>query len=581
MIEIELSQLSERVNQLEQKISFNPEYFFNAKGELLTVDSNNHPTLLSIGSDDDVLVVDSGETSGFIYRTISDLISGALLSNDGDILTVDSGLVALAVGSVNQYLGNDGSLLEWKDLPIIVESSGLKANVAVDTIGTKAVMLQKEFSVSTQSAKGDYSGLLSGYRNSITATGDYGVIAGGSSNTVNSARGSIFSGHSNSLNGDYSTILQGQSNSIDSNSLYSSIINGISNSITNSGANYYNLVLTGALNTLSNGLLSVILSGYDCDIVGSYSVILSGQLSTINANYSTAIGNNLDIDSNYTFVIGNPGGTITFNRANSFWIYDMVSFTYRQEYKIEDSEFKNQLHSSYIWDDTLVVRYKNSAGTVKTAQIALASTFMTPSIVSNNSTSGTGTSVVLTKPSSVTWNTTLIVSISVNGTQTITPASGFTLIDTGTRAGTTTRVYIKNLGTTYASEPSSYTFTLSGSVAYIGQILNIKNLKSSATPLDTNNNTNGSSTTATVASMSPVASSSGIYLWIGGIPSGGTTFSTPSGWTSYNVVSSVSARQHIFYKTFTSGTTSGVANSTLSASVEWATVGVTLTANLF
>lgn len=566
MIEADLAQLESRISQLEQKIPFTPEYFFTAKGELLTVDTNLHPTLLSIGNDDEVLVVDSGETSGFIYKTISEIINGALLMNDGDILTVDSGLVALAVGTINQYLGNDGSLLEWKDLPIIAESSGLKANVAVDTIGTKAVMLQKEFSATTQSAKGNYSGLFSGYRNSIGSGGNYGVLAGGSNNQVN---------------GNYDAILCGNNNTVSSNSEYSTILNGASNSISNASTNYYNLILTGGANTISNSFFGVILSGYSCTIVGQYSAILSGNTSTINANYSTAIGINLDIDSNYTFVIGNPSAPITFNRANSLWIYEMVSFAYEQEYKIEDSELKNQIKSSYVWDDTLVVRYKNSSGTVKTAQLSLAQTYMTPSIVSHNTTSGTGTSVVLNKPSSVTWNTTLIIAISVNGTQTITPDTGWTLINTGTRAGTTTRVYIKNLGTTYASEASSYTFTLSGSVAYVAHILNCKNLKSSATPLDTSNNTNGSSSTATVASMSPTGSTNGIFLWVGHVGSGGTTIGTPAGWTSYNSASSLSGRQSIFYKTFTSGATSGTANSTLSGSVEWSTVGVTLTANLF
>lgn len=580
MIERELAQLESRISKLEAVNAFSAENFLENKGDLLSRNSIT-PEVLTIGNDDEILVVDSGESTGFIYKTISEIINGSLLQNDGDILTVDSGIVALAVGTVNQYLGNNGSILEWKDLPIIVESSGLKANVVVNPIGTKAVMLQKEFSAVTQTAAGDYSTLLGGYRNTITSTGDYGVIAGGSSNSVSSDRGASLAGHGNSVSGAYGLIAQGQSNSINANSEYSSIINGISNTITNSSTNYYNVILNGALNTVQNGLLSVIISGYDCDVIGSYSTILAGNLSTINANYSTAIGVNLDIDSNYTFVIGNPGSIVTFNRANSFWIYDMVSFTYRQEYKVEDSELKNQTATNYIWDDTLVIRYKNSSGTVKTAQITLAETYMTPSIVSNNTAAGTGTSVVLTKPSSVNWNTSLIVAITVAGTQTITPASGFTLINTGTRSGVTTRVYIKNLGTTYAGEPSSYTFTLSGSVAYIGQIFNIKNLKSSATPLDTSNNANGSSSTASVASMSPITSTSGIYLWIGGIPSGGTTFSTPAGWTSYLATNSLSARQHTFYKTFTSGTTSGTANSTLSGSVEWATVGVCLTANLF
>lgn len=580
MIERDVYQLEERVSRLEALNAFTAENFFVAKGDLLTRNSLT-PDILTIGNDDEILVVDSGAATGFIYKTISEIINGALLMNDGDILTVDSGLVALAVGTANQYLGNDGNILVWKDLPVIVESSGLKANVAVNTIGTKAVMLQKEFSSVTQTASGDYSVLAGGYRNTIGANGDYGVIAGGSSNQANQSRASVLSGHSNVVDGEYSTILQGQSNSIDSNSQYSAIVNGITNTITNSTTNYYNAVLIGALNNIQNGLLNVVLSGYDCDIVGSYSTILGGNLTTINASYSVAIGVNLDIDSNYTFVVGNPSGTITFNRANSFWVYEMVSFTYEQEYKVEDSELKNQTHSSYIWDDTLVVRYKNSSGTVKTAQIALAQTYMSPSIVSHNTASGTASSVVLTKPSSVSWNTTLIAAVSVNGTQTVTAPAGWTLINTGTRTNSTTRVYIKNLGTTYASEPSSYTFTLSGSVAYVAHILNCKNLKSSATPLDTSNNANGNSSTASVASMSPTGSTSGIFLWIGAVASGGTTIGTPAGWTSYNSVNSLSARQSVFYKTFTSGATSGTANSTLSVSGEWSTVGVTLTANLF
>lgn len=561
-----IEDITQRLDRLEALNPLTPENFFTAKGDLLTF-TGLVPTLLSIGNDDELLVVDSGEDSGFIYRSLEEMILGAFLTTDGSLLTVDTGvLVELPVGTINQYLGNDGTLLEWRDLPIIVESSGLKANVAVDTIGLKAVMLQKEFDATTQSAKGDYSGLLSGYRNSIGSDGDYSVITGGRGNTVNSIN---------------SFIGAGRSNTIQTFSYYSIIGGGLSNSINSSSDIYHNNIFNGDTNLIDDCNYSTVINGFSNSITGGSCTIIYGEACALTALYGTVIGTNLILDQDKQFVIGYPSSDETFSRTKTFWIYDLVLMDYQQEYKIEDSELKNQIHSSYIWDDTLVVRYKNSSGTVKTAQIALASTYMTPSIVSHNTAAGTGTSVVLTKPSSVTWNTSLIVAISVNGTQTITPSSGFTLINTGTRAGTTTRVYIKNVGTGYASEPSSYTFTLSGSVAYIGQILNCKNLKSSATPLDTSNNTNGSSTTATVASMSPVASSSGIYLWVGGIPSGGTTFSTPAGWTSYNVHNSISARQHIFYKTFTSGTTSGVANSTLSGSVEWATVGVCLTANLF
>lgn len=565
MVERELYQLEERVSKLEALNAFTAENFLVAKGDLLTRNSLT-PDILTIGNDDEILVVDSGEATGFIYRTITELINGALLMNDGDILTVDSGLIALAVGTINQYLGNDGSILEWKDLPIIVESSGLKANVAVDTIGLKAVMLQKEFSASTQSAKGDYSGLLSGYQNSIGADGDYTVIAGGRGNVANAIN---------------SFIGTGRSNTIQTFSYYSVIAGGISNSINSSSDIYYNLILNGDTNLIDDCNSSTIINGASNSITAGSCTVIYGEACALTALYCTSIGTNLILDEEYQFVVGYPASDVTFSRNRTFWIYDLVTMAYKQEYKIEDSELKNQLHSSYIWDDTLVVRYKNSSGTVKTAQIALASTYMTPSIVSHNTAAGTGTSVVLTKPSGVTWNTTLIASISVNGTQTVTAPAGWTLINTGTRTNSTTRVYIKNLGTTYASEPSTYTFTLSGSVAYIGQILNCKNFKSSATPLDTSNNTNGSSTTATVASMSPVASTSGIYLWVGHVNAGGTTFSTPAGWTSYNVHNSLSARQHIFYKTYTSGATSGTANSTLSVSGEWSTVGVTLTANLF
>ncbi len=562
MLERELTQLQDKVSKLETLNPFTPENFFSTKGDLLTF-TGLVPTVLFAGNNDEILVVDASTDSGLIYKTVGDLISSSLLTNDGDLLTVNSGLAVLTVGTVNQYLGNNGTILEWKDLPIIVESSGLKANVAVDTIGTKAVMLQKEFSATSQSAKGNYSGLMSGYRNSIASTGTYATILGGNGNVANSPYGSV---------------LGGGSNTVSANSQYSTILNGASNTISNTSTNFYNLILGGALNDVLESVFGVIINGYDCEVAGSYSTIINGSTSSIGASFSTAIGNNLDINNSYTFVVGYPSSTVAFARERSFWIYDLVSFAYSQEYKIEDSELKNQIKSWYIWDDTLVMRYKNSSGTVKTAQIALAETYMTPSIVSNNNASGTGTSVVITKPSSVTWNTTLIAVIGVNGTQTVTAPAGWTLINTGTRTGVTVRTYIKNLGTTYASEPASYTFTLSGSVDYIGQIINIKNLKSSATPLETSNNANGSSTTASVASMS--GATSGIYLWIGQTPTT-NTFTTPSGWTSYTNVASGTARQVIFYKTYTSATASGTADSTISISSEWATNGITLTANLF
>jgi len=104
-----------------------------AKGDLVAGSAASTPTAVTVGSDGQMLVADSGEASGLNWATPTDDIAKSTLTAKGDIVSASAAStpVALAVGSDGQMLVADSG-----------ETSGLNWSTPSDDI-TKATVTAK------------------------------------------------------------------------------------------------------------------------------------------------------------------------------------------------------------------------------------------------------------------------------------------------------------------------------------------------------------------------------------------------------------------------------------------------------
>lgn len=147
------------------------------------------------------------------------------------------------------------------DIDAVLEPKGTGSILAQTPTGTQAggnkrglnaVDFQINRSISTQIAQGDYSVLLGGTSNTISA--NYGVLGGGASNTVSATYATVAGGQSNGAFNTHSAVAGGFQNSASGN--YASITGGNSN--TSSGTS--SSVIGGESNT-ADGVYSSVLGG--------------------------------------------------------------------------------------------------------------------------------------------------------------------------------------------------------------------------------------------------------------------------------------------------------------------------------
>ena len=146
----------------------------------------------------------------------------------------------------------------------------------------------------------------------------------------------------------------------------------------------------------------------------------------------------------------------------------------------------------------------------------------------------TATTLTIPKPATAQANDVAVMAIAVRGNPTITAPTGWTLVRTDTNSTTMRQaIYRKVLG---ATEPTSYTWTLSSAQAAAGGIQAYSGV-SSVTPVDVNGGQfNASSTSVTAPSITTTKANAQVIGFFG--TSVATTFTAPTGMTERGDVAS-------------------------------------------
>lgn len=187
------------------------------------------------------------------------------------------------------------------------------ADSGAGVVGAYAIDLQLNRYAVGNRARGNNSGILSGFGNtdsagcSVVAGGDSNSIIGtittkhasgilsGSRNRIHTASyATISGGYKNLITGasSYSGILAGDSNKV-SASTYSAIVGGSKNSIT---ADSFGVIGSGRLNTVQK-MFSGIFTGYDNDVNAEYSTVLGGAYNTVTGDYSSIVSGYADTNN--------------------------------------------------------------------------------------------------------------------------------------------------------------------------------------------------------------------------------------------------------------------------------------------
>ena len=179
--------------------------------------------------------------------------------------------------------GNAGAVVSTSNTGLIPRNQG--PTITGTTRGNYAVDLQLNRTSTTQVAKGNYSALIGGSKN--TASGDFSVSIGGSGNAVSGEYSALIGGSGNSISSTSygSSCLGGSSNAV--NGILGSVIGGRFNKINSEGA--VGAIVGGSFNT-GNGGASVILGGVSNRTQGSSSVCLGARTISYNP-YELAQGN--------------------------------------------------------------------------------------------------------------------------------------------------------------------------------------------------------------------------------------------------------------------------------------------------
>lgn len=167
-----------------------------------------------------------------------------------------------------------------------------------------------------QTNDGDFS-FVTGAYNTISATGDYSTIAGGSNNVIDEIFSTISGGLLNEIHAPYASIGGGDSNYINTYSYHGTIAGGymneteaasaaigggeINNVLQDAkwgtiGGGYSNVVvdtggtIAGGVENDASAIYASVGGGYDCNANGSYSAVSGGDRNTANGDWATISG---------------------------------------------------------------------------------------------------------------------------------------------------------------------------------------------------------------------------------------------------------------------------------------------------
>ena len=173
----------------------------------------------------------------------------------------------LTGGECVTLLDSAGAILTTSNTGLVPRNQG--PTITGTTRGDYAVDLQLERSSITQVAKGKYSALIGGSKN--TASGDCSVSIGGSGNAVS---------------GEYSALIGGSGNSISSTAYGASCLGGSSNAVEG----YLGSVIGGRFNKINNAPQACIIGGVFNTGNGGSSVILGGVSNRTQGSSSVCLG---------------------------------------------------------------------------------------------------------------------------------------------------------------------------------------------------------------------------------------------------------------------------------------------------
>lgn len=117
---------------------------FNAKGDILTATADDTPTILSAGSDEQVLVADSGESSGLKWKNAKKI---------KDTVNVKTSDYDIPISELGEYFVMDRGSIAFFNLPeVTADDKGSRVNIA--TVGEGRTYIQPE-----------EGGIINGYPN--------------------------------------------------------------------------------------------------------------------------------------------------------------------------------------------------------------------------------------------------------------------------------------------------------------------------------------------------------------------------------------------------------------------------------
>lgn len=167
-----------------------------------------------------------------------------------------------------------GVILQPKGLGSVIVSTPDGTSAGGNTRGSNAIDLQVNRINATQVASGDASSILGGWKNKISASGNYSAIVNGEDNYVNEESSFIGAGAGNIISSKFSAVVAGSGSTIGVTSDHSFIGGGQSNNIYGDN-NDYGVIGGGKTNNILDG---------------QYASILGGEWNTTSASYSSVIG---------------------------------------------------------------------------------------------------------------------------------------------------------------------------------------------------------------------------------------------------------------------------------------------------
>ncbi|MBL7999056.1 MAG: hypothetical protein JNL32_10510, partial [Candidatus Kapabacteria bacterium] len=180
-----------------------------------------------------------------------------------------------------------------------------------DARGNFAVDLQLNRTADTMVASGNRSVIAGGSSN--TASGFYSIVLGGLNNTASGVHSKVFSGNNNVSSGDTSSVISGSSNL--ASGTKSIILTGRNNVASGDGS----AILSGQDNVAS-GLRSVVLGGHDNVVAGAHNLVFGENVVPSgtadkriyffnNSDWGKFLFNTENINAADVFKVGETGGS--------------------------------------------------------------------------------------------------------------------------------------------------------------------------------------------------------------------------------------------------------------------------------